>query len=302
MNTGRPKPIPADWANLIASYLTTLSAGGYPRTTVGTRRSQLARMSRGLGCAPAAVTEDLLVAWFGGQTHWATESRRSNRTTFVSFYRWAYRHGHLPVDLSYALPSVRARKPMPRPTPELVREEAMAAAMTDARLALMLAMADHGMRRAEVAVASTTDLIVEGPSLLVHGKGNKRRVIPITEKLATMIAAGAAGHTPGAPAKGYLFPGDDDGHLSPRWVGTLCSRAMPGIWTMHSLRHRTATRAYAATHDIVAVQQLLGHDSVATTQMYTLVEEDRVRTAMLAALQPGPAGRWHPGPAQSWPA
>ena len=59
---------------------------------------------------------------------------------------------------------------------------------------------------------------------------------------------------------------------------------MPGIWTMHSLRHRTATRAYRATHDIVAVQQLLGHDSIATTQMYTLVEEDKVRLAILAAV------------------
>lgn len=52
---------------------------------------------------------------------------------------------------------------------------------------------------------------------------------------------------------------------------------------MHSLRHRTATRAYAVTRDIVAIKELLGHDSIATTQMYTLVDEDSVRTAMLAA-------------------
>lgn len=239
-------------------------------------------MARNLHANPCDVTEEMLVDWFGEQTQWATETRRSYRTTLRGFFRWAYRHQHLTEDLSYALPRVKARRPMPRPTPEVVRQAAREGA--DPRLALMLDMADHGMRRAEVAVASTSDLIAEGPRLLVHGKGNKRRVIPISEKLATMIAAGAAGHTPGAPAKGFLFPGNDAGHLSPRWVGTLCSRAMPGIWTMHTLRHRTATRAYEATHDIVAVQQLLGHDSIATTQMYTLVEEDRVRIAMLAAV------------------
>lgn len=292
VNTGRPKPIPSEWAPLIEGYLNYLAAADKPRTTINTRRSHLARMARALKCPPNEVDEVRLIEWFSKQKHWATETRRSYRTTIRRFFNWAYRKGHLNIDLTYSLPRVKARRPMPRPTPEAVRDEALAVAAVDARLALMLAMADHGMRRSEVAVSATSDLIVEGPSLVVHGKGNKRRVIPITEKLATLIAAGAAGHTPGASAKGYLFPGNDDGHLSPRWVGTLCSRAMPGIWTMHSLRHRTATRAYTATHDIVAVQQLLGHDSVATTQMYTLVEEDRVRLAMLAAVQPGPAQRW----------
>lgn len=281
-NTGKPKAIPIAWLPLVNGYLAFLAAGDMPLTTRNTRRSHLALIARSLRCTPAEVTEEMLVNWFGRQTHWATETRRSYRTTLRQFYRWAFRQKLVAEDLGYGLPRVKARKPMPRPTPELVRDEAFAHA--DDRLVLMLAMAEHGMRRAEVAVASTTDLIVDGPSLLVHGKGNKRRVIPITEKLATMIAAGAAGHTPGAPSTGHLFPGRDNGHLSPRWVGTLCANAMPGIWTMHSLRHRTATRAYKATHDIVAVQQLLGHDSIATTQMYTLVEEDKVRLAMLAAV------------------
>lgn len=283
-NTGKPKDIPTQWAPLIAGYLGFLAAGDRPKTTINTRRSHLARMARSLHCGPDEVTETALIDWFGAQAHWATETRRSYRTTLRGFYRWAYRHRYIAEDLSYVLPSVKARKPMPRPTPEDVRAVAVAQGDEDARLALMLAMADHGMRRAEVAVASTEDLIPEGPSLVVHGKGNKRRVIPITAKLATQIAAGAAGHTAGAPRRGYLFPGNDAGHLSPRWVGRLCAQAMPGIWTMHSLRHRTATRAYQATHDIVAVQQLMGHDSIATTQMYILAEEDKVRLAMLAAV------------------
>jgi len=283
-NTGKPKPIPHAWVPLIDGYLNYLAAADQPRTTLNTRRSHLARMARALDCAPNEVGEDLLLNWFGNQNkHWATETRRSYRSTIRKFFNWAYRKGHIATDLTYSLPTVKARKPMPRPTPEGVRDAARTEA--DPRELVMLEMADHGMRRAEVAVASTDDLVyVPGRSqLVVHGKGNKRRLIPITDKLATMIAAGAAGHTPGAPSTGYLFPGNDNGHLSPRWVGTLCARIMPGIWTMHSLRHRTATRAYRATRDIVAVKELLGHDSIATTQMYTATDEDSVRNAMLAA-------------------
>jgi len=287
---GRPKPIPSAWAPLISEYLNYLAAGDLPKTTIATRRSHLARLARALRCRPEQVTEQRLLSWFGRQAHWATETRRSYRTTINGFFRWAYRHGHLQVDLSYALPRVKARKPMPRPTPERVWKEAQLAA--DPRTSVMLQLAAHGLRRAEVAVVSTHDLIPEGPSLVVHGKGGKRRVIPITERLAATIAAGAAGHTPGAPSTGYLFPGNDNGHLSPRWVGTLCSKVLPDVWTMHSLRHRTATRAYAATHDIVAVQHLLGHDSIATTQMYTLVDDDKVRAAMLAAASDSIPGRW----------
>jgi hypothetical protein len=43
---------------------------------------------------------------------------------------------------------------------------------------------------------------------------------------------------------GWLFPGDEDGHLSPRWVGKLMAGALPDHWTAHTLRHRFATRAY----------------------------------------------------------
>lgn len=154
----------------------------------------------------------------------------------------------------------------------------------DPRTDVMLQLAAVGMRRSEVAQVSTHDLISDGPCLLVHGKGDKRRVIPISEKLATLIAAGAAGHTEGAPATGYLFPGKCGGHLSPRWVGRLCGRVLPGIWTMHTLRHRAATKAFRVTRNIRAVQKLLGHESVATTEIYTLVDEDEVRQAMNAAI------------------
>lgn len=81
----------------------------------------------------------------------------------------------------------------------------------------------------------------------------------------------------GLPA-GYAFPGND--HLSPRWVGKLVADAMPDAWTMHSLRHRFATRAYAVDRDVFAVQELLGHASPTTTRAYVLVDRKRLRATV----------------------
>lgn len=61
------------------------------------------------------------------------------------------------------------------------------------------------------------------------------------------------------------------------------SELLPGRWTAHTLRHRFGTVTYAADHDIRAVQELLGHASVATTQIYTAVPDDAKRRAALAA-------------------
>ena len=74
---------------------------------------------------------------------------------------------------------------------------------------------------------------------------------------------------PGAAAAGgWLFPGQVDGHLSPDYVGTLLRRLLGRGYSAHTLRHRFASRAYAGTRDLLAVQNLLGHSKPETTQRY----------------------------------
>lgn len=157
------------------------------------------------------------------------------------------------------------------------------------RVMIMLRLAaEAGLRRAEVARVHTRDLLdgIDGYQLVVHGKGGKDRIIPITDELAELIAAGPAGHSPALAAYGrdnWLFPGDDGGHLSPRWVGKLCAAAMPDGWTMHTLRHRFATLAFRGSQNIRAVQILLGHSNVGVTERYTAVDHSEVRAAMQSA-------------------
>ncbi|MFA4084368.1 tyrosine-type recombinase/integrase [Mycobacteroides salmoniphilum] len=255
----------------------------------------MSRIARSLGVPPEGVTHDLLEVWFAHQRHWGQETRRGYRASATGFFGWAHEAGHLPINPSTKLPSVKAGPPTPKPAPDRIWKESLVAA--DKRTTVMLYLAcEAGLRRGEVAQVHTDDLRegFSGYQLLVHGKGAKDRLIPISDEIAAMILAGPGGHTPGHGAHGFLFPGADGGHLSARWVGKLCAAAMPGVWTMHKLRHRFATRAYQRTRNLRALQQLLGHASVATTQIYTAVDDDEMRETMLAASDsaPRPWTRW----------
>jgi site-specific recombinase XerC len=106
---------------------------------------------------------------------------------------------------------------------------------------------------------------------------------PIGDYLAHLVREGAPAHTPGAPVEGWLFPDGLGGHLSAGHVGRVVSRALPDHWTMHTLRHRYATRAYRGTHNLRAVQTLLGHESIVTTERYTALDDSEIRATAACA-------------------
>lgn len=282
---GIAKSLSEEWSVLLSQYMISERAAGRPWTTIGTRKSHISRMARCLDVAPEQVSGPMLKDWFGTQDQWKNETRRGYRNSMRSFFRWAHRERHITTNPAKALPKVAAKKAKAKPAPDRVWLESLMAA--DMREEMMLELACHaGFRRGEVAVCSTEDVHEEfdGWMITAHGKGGKQREVPISPELAALLLKGAAYHTPGAPKTGYLFPGDDNGHLSPRWVGTLCSRVMPGIWTMHKLRHRYGTRALRGTGNLRAVQELLGHESVATTEIYTEVGGEERRAAAAAAV------------------
>jgi integrase/recombinase XerC len=279
-----PARIPVEWRGPITAYCEHLAASGQSPRTIRHRRLSLARIARGLRRAPAEVTAEQLVSWLGRQTHWKPETRKTNRASARGFFSWAYRNGVVPVHLADDLPSVRVPAAFPRPVPDDAWLQAMGAA--DARVALMMRLAaEAGLRRAEVAQVHTRDVVDSfgRAQLIVHGKGGKTRSVPISDDLAAALRLGAGGHTPGLPGSGWLFPRwPEGGHLTPDYVGRLVQRVLP-VGSMHKLRHRYATRAYRGSHNLRAVQELLGHSSIATTQKYISIDSDEIRAAAACA-------------------
>lgn len=266
--------ISAMWLEAIDGFLNCERAAGAPITTLTTRRQHLQHMARRVDCEPFAITADTLVQWVGRQ-EWKRETRRGRRTTFRAFFGWAHGTGRMATNPALALPRVKAGEPIARPASDAIYSRALVAATERETLILRLA-AEYGLRRAEVAQGHTDDLFDDlgGVSLRVHGKGERERTIP--------LAPGMAGQLRGL-GWGYFFPGDDRGHLSPRWVGKLITRLLPDGWTMHTLRHRFATRAYAVDRDVFTVQELLGHASPATTRRYVQIPNDALRRTVVAA-------------------
>lgn len=158
----------------------------------------------------------------------------------------------------------------PRPVPDRVYLEALIRADDDEALWIDLA-AEHGLRRAEIACIHSDDLVetLLGDDLVVHGKGNKRRAVPLTRPMARALRARGAG---------WLFPGDYEGHISPRWLGARVSRLLEGNWTIHKLRHRAATRFWTlADADPYAVADLMGWANLAMVRTYVKQPDDRLR-------------------------
>lgn len=260
------------WESEIEGYLLYLRAGGAPESTCRTRRDHLTQVAAAMrATSPWAEDAGELLAWFAGLTV-AQETRRSRRTSLRSFYRWGVADARTAYDLGEALPLVKASTPNPRPVPDRVYTEALMRA--DERVRLMLRLgAEMGLRRGEVAHVHSRDLFedLDGWTLRVHGKGGKERDVPMPAGLERDLRA---------LPWGYAFPGDHAGHLSPRWVGTLVARALPPGWTMHKLRHRFATRAYAVDRDVFTVQELLGHASPATTRAYVKIPRASLRSTV----------------------
>lgn len=257
------------WALALGGYFQAMAAANRSPGTIKLHRHYLAKL-RDAHRNPWAVTLADLTAMLSNP-NWKGDAKKSARTVYRGFYRWAHGTGLIDSDPSLVLPVVSVPTGTPRPTPELVARRVMAD--PNRRIAFMAMLAGFaGLRAAEIAQVHSDDY-ADG-LLRVHGKGRKIRTVPIVQAdLAGMLDA----------VDGWAFPGRVDGHLAPGTVSRYLSDAIDGPWTGHTLRHRAATRAYAGTLDLLAVGQMLGHARVETTQRYVLVANEALAAALRAA-------------------
>jgi integrase/recombinase XerC len=125
-------------------------------------------------------------------------------------------------------------------------------------------------------------------ALVVTGKGNKTRVVPVLPQILRMIAEYVSLCPYDLPPNGPLFVGARGGPLSPRILQLTMERlrgalGLPDTATPHALRHSFATHLLARGGDLRAIQELLGHASLSTTQIYTAVDTERLLDAYKSA-------------------
>lgn len=158
-----------------------------------------------------------------------------------------------------------------------------------ARDAAVLALLyGSGLRISEALGIKRRDAPAAAGQITVTGKGNKTRMVPVLPQVAQAIADYIALCPVALEGDAPLFRGEKSGPLSPRVVQLAMERmrgalGLPDTATPHALRHSFATHLLARGGDLRSIQELLGHASLATTQIYTAVDSASLIQAYRAA-------------------
>ncbi|MCW1250450.1 tyrosine recombinase XerC [Acaricomes phytoseiuli] len=247
---------------------------------------------------PAEIDLSLLRSWLGEQSlaglSRATIARRA--ATVRTFMAWMLREGRIDTDPSLRMGSPKRQKHLPgivqqgrveRFLSPLKQgaEDGDPVAKRDLAMAELLYAA--GLRVGELAALDIDDLDLERRTVRVLGKGNKERVVPFgipaARALENWIRTGRLAlrtDTSGAA----LFLGARGGRIDQRQIRSVVARALEALGettarSPHALRHSMATHLLDGGADLRAVQEMLGHASLATTQIYTHVSVERLRSS-----------------------
>jgi integrase/recombinase XerC len=217
-----------------------------------------------------------------------------------SFARYLERNGKGKVGALSAVRAPKIPKTLPKPltatsAKRLVDTDLRAGEAREpwvlARDAAVLALLYGSGLRISEALSLTREAVPapgKGDVITVHGKGNKARMVPVLPQVLQAIAGYAALCPYDLPDHGPVFVGARGGPLSPRIVQLTMARlrgalGLPETATPHALRHSFATHLLARGGDLRAIQELLGHASLSTTQIYTAVDSEQLLQVYRAA-------------------
>ena len=209
-------------------------------------------------------------------------------------YRFLFSEGDRSDDPSTAIDSPRQGRPLPKILSEAEVDILLATAHNrdgddGLRLTCLLEILyASGLRVSELVALPIASVARDPRVLIVRGKGGKERMVPLTDAARDAIAAyKGVRHSflPEGATSPYLFPSrGSEGHLTRRRMGQLLkelaieSGLRPSAVSPHVLRHAFATHLLDHGADLRSVQQMLGHADISTTQIYTHVLTERLKT------------------------
>jgi len=247
---------------------------------------------------PLTRVDTLAVRSYLASLHRARLASRSlarHLSTLRSFFRWACREGHVDKNPARALPSPRLPRTLPRamtlPDTERLLLADDEGPFPERDRALFELLYATGLRVSEAAGLDLEDVDFSSRLLRVLGKGNKERIAPFGEEAGEALSvylpvreerrrgpARDAAVDDGEP----LFVNARGGRLTTRSMARLLktrlrAAGLPAEISPHALRHSFATHLLEAGADLRAIQELLGHASLSTTQKYTHLDAARLR-------------------------
>jgi integrase/recombinase XerC len=299
--TGASRGLAAPARDALEAFETHLSAERgrsvhTARAYVGDARALLEfAASRGVD-DPAGLDLRLLRSWLASLTRAGRARSTIARRAAVArtFCAWATRTGRMPADPSVRLASPRRDRTLPGVLRASEADELLAVAAVAAddgdplhlrdRAALELLYAS-GIRVGELVALDVDDVDLERRTVRVLGKGGKERVVPFGVPAATALAGWLADGRPrlATEASGAaLLLGRRGRRADQRQVREAVHRLVAHVPNAddvgpHGLRHSAATHLLEGGADLRAVQEILGHATLATTQIYTHVSVERLR-------------------------
>ena len=256
----------------------------------------------GLGLGPLlAVGASDLRAWMAHERGRGVQARSLARSLSAvrSFFRWLADREGAEVTAVLSARSPRHRRKLPRPLAEDAARDVLETVGAQAAepwvaardTAVITLLYGCGLRISEALSLTGRDLGPDGrlPEVLrITGKGGKERLVPVLPAAQEAVARylSLCPHPPAPEAA--LFRGVRGGALGPRQIArvmeaTRLQLGLPPSATPHAMRHSFATHLLAAGGDLRAIQELLGHASLSTTQAYTAVDSARLMEVYDAA-------------------
>jgi integrase/recombinase XerD len=246
----------------------------------------------GLGAVSESDVGDFVVALRSGPSPLAASSAARALAAVRGLHRFATRDGQVPVDVARGVtgPTLRSRLPDTLTVDQV--DQLLAGCVGDGPLALrdralLELLYSTGARISEAVGLDLDDLDPGDRTVLVHGKGGKQRIVPVGRPALAAVDAYLVRARPALAAKGRGTPAlllNARGARLSRQSGWHVLRGAadaagldPTRVSPHTLRHCFATHLLAGGADVRVVQELLGHASVTTTQIYTHVTVDALR-------------------------
>ena len=251
-------------------YRRHLQQLGRSEGTIRQRVGDIARLERHIGSVLALTRSELTTYLEEHTGDWSPAYRKKVYISYGMYFKWAKKTELSSSNPAKRLPQVLVPRYLPKPVPEDVVLDAFETATT-VECAMLCLGATQGLRRGEIAQAHPANR--DGSMLRVTGKGSKDRVVPLDSMtLSFLLQLESEQGT-----DDYYFRGRFGGHIHPDTVYKWLKRHLGTDWSTHNLRHRAASNGLRETRDLRGVQDLLGHESLNTTQVYTYVSPEELQ-------------------------